>query len=282
MKWLRILQQIDRRVLYALLFLAVSVPFVFYLPGVEVPVSPQTEALYSAIERLPPNAFVLFGCDWSASTIGENGAQTEVLMRHLMRRKQRFALLAFEPQARTLTQSIALRLQKEYGVTEGVHWCNWGYRPAGNMDTFLVGLLQDVKKMVPVDVHGKPTAALPVMQGINSGKDFAMLLSVTPSSTYQTYIQFVQGQLKIPMGLAPTAVMSAEAFTYLDSKQLVGMVNGLQGAIEYEKKLGVRSAATRASWSLSFAHILVLFFIALGNVAMLLERSLRARTGGVA
>ena len=80
-----------------------------------------------------------------------------------------------------------------------------------------------------------------------------MILDVNPTAGYAIYIQFMQSPFKIPMGLAPTAVMAPEAFNYLDSGQLVGMLQGLQGAVEYEQLLNVFGRATRASNSLSSA-----------------------------
>ncbi len=274
MDLLRLLQTIDRRFIYALLLLAVSAPF-FLSIRIPVPISPQTQALYNSIEALPPNSFVLLGADWSAGSRGENRPQTEALMRHLMKRKLRFALLCFDPQAATLTETMAKRLQSEYGVQEGVNWVNWGYKV--DLENFLKALVLNVPQTVSADINGTPVANLPVMQGIQTARDIRMILDVTPSETFKAYIQFVQGTYKIPMGLAPTSVMAPEAFNYLDSGQLIGMINGLQGAIEYEQKVGYVGQATRAGLSSSFAHLLIISLILLGNLAMLLQRRQRAR-----
>ncbi len=273
MNVLQTLQQIDRRYLYAMLLLAVMAPF-FLNIRLPVRISPQTQALYNTIEALPPNSFVLLGVDWSAGSRGENRPQTEALMRHMMRQKLRFAIQAFDPQGATLAEAIAQRIQGEYGYKEGVNWVNWGYKV--DIVNYLKALVQDIPRTATADIHGHPLSTLPVMAGIGSAKDISLLLDVTPSATFQAYIQFVQGPYHIPMGLAPTAVMAPEAFIYLDSKQLVGMLTGLQGAIEYEQLLGFVGSATRASVSLSFAHLLIILFIVLGNIAMILERRSRA------
>ena len=73
-----------------------------------------------------------------------------------------------------------------------------------------------------------------------------------------------------------------EAFNYLDSGQIVGLLQGLQGAVEYEQLLNTFGRATRASNSLSSAHLLLITFIVLGNIAMLLERGKRRNLGGAA
>jgi hypothetical protein len=283
---LRLLQEVDRRVLYVLLLLAVTVPFFvkFRLP---VAVSPPTQALYDAIENLPENSFVLFGPDYSGGTRGENGAQTEALLRHLMimwhKKKVRFGILAFDPQGKTLAQNIALGLQEEYNkqgydIKEGVNWVNFGYRV--DQQNFVRAMVKDMPGTLAKDVHDAPLVTLPVMKGIQTAKDVSMILDVNPTANYAIYIQFMQGPYKIPMGLAPTAVMAPEAFNYLDSGQIVGMLQGLQGAVEYEQLLNTFGRATRASNSLSVAHLLLIGFIVLGNIAMLLERSKQRRAGG--
>lgn len=286
MNILRILQEVDRRVLYVLLLMAVTVPF-FVNTRLSVPVSPPTQALYDAIENLPDNSFVLFGPNYSGGTRGENGAQTEALLRHMMimwhKKKIRFGILSFEAQGKTLAQNIATNLQEEYNkkgydIKEGTSWVNFGYRV--DQQNFVRAMVKDLPGTLGKDIHDNAVATLPVMQGVHTAKDVAMILDVNPTAAYQIYIQFMQGPYKIPMGLAPTAVMAPEAFNYLDSGQIVGLLQGLQGAVEYEQLLGTFGRATRASNSLSAAHLLLIGFIILGNIAMLLERSRQRSTGG--
>lgn len=262
----------DRRVLYGLLLITVALPFLLHTT-LNVQVSPQTQALYDAIEELKPGDFVYFGVDWGASTRGENRAQTLVLMRHLMKKKLRFILVGLDPQSADLTGKLAVKMQKEFGYQEGVDWVNIGYQV--DQVNFLQGFVKDVVGTAKADIHSKPLAGMPVMNGIRTAKDIKLVLDVTPANTFGAYIQFLAGPSGIPMGLAPTAVMAPEAFVYLDSKQLVGMIPGIQGAAEYEKLLGVKDKATEALPSLSFAHLLIIGFIFLGNVAMILERRQR-------
>ena len=288
MNVLRFLQEVDRRFLYALLILAVTIPFFLPMHLPNAPASP-TIALFDEIENLPTNAFVLIGVDWSAGTRGENLPQTEMLIRHLMKRKLRFAMIDFaDPQGKTLGEEIAQRLQGGYGVKEGVNWVNMGYR-TGDMVNVLLAFEQNITSAVPTDVNNRPLASLPVMLGIRSAHDISMVIDVTPSTTYQAFIQFLGGPYHIPMAAAMTAVMVPEAYNYFDSRQLVGMIPGLQGAAEYQKlfedkygKIPGTTATQKFSNSLSFAHLLMIALIIMGNMAMILERRRRARMGGLA
>jgi hypothetical protein len=286
MNILRLLQQVDRRVLYVLLLLAVTLPF-FMKVVVRVPISQPTQSLYDTIEALPENSFVLFGPDFSAGTRGENGAQAEVLLRHLMimwhKKKVRFGILSFDAQGQSIAQEIALNLQKEYnpqgyGIQEGVSWVNFGYKV--DQTNVVRALVKDMPGTLTNDVHNQPLETMPVMQGVRTGKDVALILDVNPTTNYGIYIQFMQGPFNIPMGLALTSVMVPEAFNYLDSGQIIGLLQGVQGAAEYEQLLNMPARATRASNSLSAAHLLLIGFIVLGNIAMVLERRKQRQTGG--
>ncbi len=278
MKLLRTLQTVDRRVLYALLLLAVTAPF-FMSFKVPVSISPPTQKLYDTIESIPEGSFIIFGTDWSAGTRGENGAQSEALMRHVMRHHLRFAIVCFDPQAATLTQKMAMQLQAEYGYKEGQDWCNWGYRVEEVL--FFKALAENVVSTVKSDNHGHPIESLPVMKGVTSAHDFKLLVNVNPTNTYTYYIQFLQGPYHIPMVLAPTAVMAPEAANYMDSGQLSGMLTGLSGAIEYEQLLHQVGRATKDSNCLSVAHLLIISLMIMGNIAMVLEkREAKRRAAG--
>lgn len=277
MNILRFLQEVDRRFLYVLVLIVVSVPFFMPLK-IPVKVSPPTERLYQAIEALPENSFVLLGVDWGAGTRGENRPQTISLMRHIMRKKLRFALLSFEPQSRTLVQTIAEDLTRQTGYKEGVNWVNFGYKP--DQENYLKAFVLDIPGSVKLDRRGLPVVDMPVMQGIKTARDIKLLLDVTPSDTYNAYIKFLQGSYQVPFGVACTSVITPEAVNRLDSGQIIGLIAGLQGAVEYEQRLGVTGSATSASISSSAAHFLIILFIVMGNVAMALERRQRARAYG--
>ncbi len=272
--------------LYALLLLSVTLPF-FLNVKLPMKVSPATESLYSAIDALHPGDFVLLGTDWSGGTRGENGPETIAVMQHLMQKKLRFGILCFDPQSPTLVGAIARDMQANYGYAEGVNWVNFGYKV--DAKNFFKGFVQSIPSVVPNDTRGIALSDLPVMNGVRSAADIKFLMVITPTSLFQTYIQFVAGPRHIPMGLAPTSVMVPEAYNYLDSGQLVGMIPGLPGAGEYEAKYNLQypdpnrkpSKASAFSNSASFAHLLIITFILLGNVAMILERRQRNRMGGM-
>jgi hypothetical protein len=199
-------------------------------------------------------------------------------MRHLMKRHLKFALFAFnDPQGRELGQRVADSIQNEYSYVYGRDYVNIGYRPNAAIVPMLKSAVRDVPGSFGNDIRGTPLAQVPVMQGIKTVNDVGLIIEITPSNTVGAWIQFYQrtGDKPIPTLFCPTAVMAAEAFPYLKSGQLQGMLNGLSGATEYEVLTGTKGFGTRASASLSYAHLLIIVLIILGNAGMFAERYLQ-------
>src|SRR5947209_8670477 len=89
------LARIDRRLIFALVAILCLVPLVvgFWIPNI---VSPPTQALYDAVEKVPPDKLVVLSTSWDPGTSAENAPQTEALMAHLFRLKRRFAIVAMQ------------------------------------------------------------------------------------------------------------------------------------------------------------------------------------------
>jgi hypothetical protein len=275
-------QRIDRRVLYVLLALVISLPILIPFPVPQAVVSPQAKAAFDTIEQIAADPvrskkLVILSTNYEAGTATENQTQTEAIMRHLMRRKLRFAIFCFAyPQGRELTQNVADRLEKQYGYQYGRDYVNWGYRPSDAIVLLLKAAVRDIPGTIKTDVRGTALAQVPVMQGIKTVDDIAAIVEVAPSQTIPLWITYYQrtGKEPIPTIYCPTAVMAKEAYPLLDSGQLQGMLEGLKGAIEYEGLLKEPGFATRASASLSYAHFLIIALIIVGNLGMLAQRRL--------
>jgi hypothetical protein len=276
-------QRIDRRYLYLLLAVIVGAPFVFDIPVPPAVVLPQTRAFYDTIEQMAndptaKNKLVILSTNYGAGTLAENNTQAEAVMRHLMKRHLKFAIFAFnDPQGRELGQRVADSIQDKYSYVYGRDYVNIGYRPADVIVPLLKAAVRDVPGAFGNDIRGTPLAQVPVMQGVKTANDIGLIIEITPSATVGAWIQFYQrtGDKPIPTLFCPTAVMAPEAFPYLKSGQLQGMLTGLGGAIEYEVLTGEKGFGTRASASLSYAHLLIIVLIILGNAGMFAERYLR-------
>lgn len=285
MRWSTRLQNLDSRLLYLLLALVVCVPLLINIPAGKAVILPQSQVFFNTVERIAAdpvekNKLVIFSFSFSSSTSAENLTQAEAVMRHLMAKHLKFAIFAFnDPQGRDLGEQLANKLAPEYGYQYGRDYVNWGYK-AGDAALNLKSLVQDIPGTIGKDVNGTPLAAIPAMKGIRTVNDVSLVVEITSVSSLESWIGYftAAGAKRVPLGYGCTAVMAPEAFPYLKSGQISGLLVGLKGAAEYEslvyqagyaKQTGF---ATRASASLSFAHFLILILIILGNAGMIAAR----------
>jgi len=273
MEWLVRFQQIDRRIIYALVILSIVVALLwpFDLPQ---PVTPEVEKFYRAVEEVPEDKIVLVAADWGAGTRGENRPQTEATIRHLFLRKKKFAIMGFDLQGPQFAQALAEKWAKEYGAEYGKDWCNWGYQPV--VDAFLISLVQNIPKAVPRDIQGTPIEQIPMMQGVKNIYDVGLVAEFTGAGLLQSYLRRLPREVPIVQGC--TAIIGPEQYTYLDAGQIKGLLVGMRGAAEYEKLLNTRGEGRNAMRPQSLTHLLMIGLILLGNLALWAQRrSLRRR-----
>lgn len=264
-----------RRVLYLMLAAAIALPF---FAGVVIPpvVGSEARRLYEAVQSVPPDKLIILSLEFEAGTIGENLPQTRALMNHMMKSRKRFAIMGFDPIGPLFGQREAESLAKVWNCPYGVYWVNWGYKTAPVQT--LKAMIRDVPGTIGTDQRGTPVAKLPVMQGIKTAEDIGLVIDVTPSALYETWIAFFAGPGRVKMGVAPTAVMVSDIFPYIDSGQVVGMLKGLAGAAQYESLVFGRSARERGiMWmtSVSMTHILIIALIIVGNALEIAGRKRR-------
>jgi hypothetical protein len=270
-RWEEALSAIDRRWIYALLFLITLAPLVFrwQLP---LFVTEDARNLYQVVEGLTPGRIVILSCNWDAGTLAENRPQTVGLARHLLRRHIPFAMLsigsATSPQLSEDAVQEAIRAEGH--GTYGVDYSNWGYRVGST--PWLQALAANLIQTVGTDWKGRPLGELPMMRGIVTIRNnVSLLVDITGSATINELIPMVHAPTGVPTGLACTAVMAPEAYPFLDSHQLVGLLTGMRGAAEYEQLLGSPGFAVTAMAGQSAAHLFILGLIVLGNLPLLVQ-----------
>jgi len=133
------------------------------------------------------------------------------------------------------------------------------------------------------DHFGTAVADLPLMQEVRSAADFdlwAEWTSGTPGE--QQVIQFVQGRhggpSAVPIIAGSTAVSVPGMMPFYTAGQIIGILNGLAGAGEYEKLVNAdypeypyeQGPGLDAQ---SVAHVLVILFVAIGNIGWAISKS---------
>jgi hypothetical protein len=185
------------------------------------------------------------------------------------------AVFSFDVQGTQLSLDIAKRLAQEYGYEYGKDWVHWGFRPQA--EVVMKSLVRDIPGTFDKDYDGKPTKDMPVMRGIRDIDDVDAIVEIAASGIHLSWIGLVVGvNPELKFGFCPTSVMVPETYPYLASGQIVGTMEGMRGAAEYESLLRKPGLASVGMGSISLAHVLIMLLIVIGNIGYFASRGRRS------
>src|SRR3972149_6756223 len=93
--WQKLLA-VDRRVIFALVAVAVIIPFFLSFP-IKITVSPPVQAVYDDIEKLPPGSLVMISCDYDPPSSPELQPMTETMLKHFFMKDLKVIILGLWP-----------------------------------------------------------------------------------------------------------------------------------------------------------------------------------------
>jgi len=277
-----------RRLIYLLMILAVGLPIVF---GISQKPSRlvSAERMYDVVEqvRVQPGEVAMIWLDFGPNTIAENEPQAQVLLEHLFRRRIPVILLSQYQQAeRFLTKipnEIAKRLEVEMPGQQwryGEAWVNAGFRPGGAIFIQSMVNAADVSKFLGRDVNGMPITHYPAFSAIGGVERVKLVGEITGLvGVFDNIIQFFQKNDYRPTIVhGCTSITIPEAYIFLDSGQLKGLLEGIAGAAWYSVVLKEHFPSSEnkellvTNTALSAAHIVLILLILLGNIVPFFER----------
>lgn len=270
--WDRI-SRLDRRWIYALVWLAVIIPL--FLPtSFPISVTPEARQLFSAVDALPDSCVVLLTFDTWPNALAETEPMARAALHHLFRKHIRVVTLTTIPMGGpSIAERVTRELAAQYGKTYGVDYVNLGYKP--NYVSVLKGLGTSIESIYPTDNSGTLLGQLPLMQKVKSYADIKFIFVVTDNGIIDYWISIVNAQFKIPVGAGVTAVMAPKQYAYVGSGQMTGLLGGMKGAAEYEELVGKHALATRGMGIQSLLHMLLIVLISIGNLAYFMGRRKR-------
>jgi hypothetical protein len=256
---------VDRRFIFLLIGLAVFIPL---LRPIDLPIrtTPTTEKVYNAIDAIPANSKVLMSFDYGPSTKPEIHPMTLGVMRQLLRKDHQIYITCLWPDGLYMALDALDEINKEFDLVEYEDYVLLGFRP-GN-EAIVKGLASDLRKVYTVDSKGTMLADIPMMDGVNNLNDFQFIF--TGSAGYPGTFEWVQyggDPTGVPLSSGTTSIQVNEVMPYVQSGQVRGILAGMPGAAEYEKLIGTPGIAIQGMAAQSFAHLVIVLFIVLGNLA---------------
>jgi hypothetical protein len=263
---IRKLGDIDTRWLYVLLIIVVFIPMIRPI-GLPINVGAQTEKAFTLLEGLKAGDTVVFDFGYYVDGAPDVEPIAVALFDHLFSKDVKIVCASFKNHGPMIIDSLTAPYAAE-GKVYGTDYVSLGFLAGG--ETALAAWAADVKKAFPTDWKGNSTAAMPILQGIETASDFDMFVFFTDDSA-EVWVRQI-AQYKVPLIAGLVTVTAPQAEPFLQSGQLSGLLAGLRGAAEYEivrQKPGIAAAGMDAQ---SMAHLLLILFIIFGNVSYFSKR----------
>jgi hypothetical protein len=132
-------------------------------------------------------------------------------------------------------------------------------------------MVQNLNASLGKDRNGDKFSELPITKG-KTIDNVGLVIEVTYAETLPAWVSFLGQPRHVPIIYCPTAVMVADGYNYVDSKQIAGMLPGLVGAAQYDVLLNHKGFSKRGADALSWAHVLIIVLIILGNIGYIVSR----------
>ncbi len=254
----------DRRIIFLIIAVAVLVPF---LTGWMLPqgkITATTQHLFDAIEALPPRTPVMISFDYSPSSMPEIQPMALALAHHILSRNLRLVAVTLVVTGPQMADAAIMPVAEKLGKQEGVDWVNLGFKTGGAVLVTQMG--EDIKRAYPADARGNSTQNLPVMAGVHNYDDIGLIIDLASSAAPGTWIVYAHDPYDIKLAAGVTGVMAADYYPFLQTGQMMGLLNGLKGAAEYEYLVGQTGFGLLGMSAQSVAHLLIILFVILGNI----------------
>lgn len=268
----------SKNIIYLLVFLTVAIPIWLNLSVRPIKMKAAGK-MYQLIENLPQDKLAILSLDYTPSTIAENEPQFEVLFEHLLRKKIPVVLMTTIPLAspflRSSSDKVFTRLAAEnLNFKYGTDYIILGYRPARHLFFQALSKSSDITRFLNNDVNGTSLDGYPIFKNKNTIKDISFVANITGLvGVFDSFVQFLTTEDYKPfLGHGCTSITIPDAYIYLDSGQLSGLLEGVSGASWYSKLLDdkypqrLTDGSKAINTALGFAQGLILFLILIGNL----------------
>ena len=231
-----------------------------------------TQAVFDTIENLPNNSKVLISFEYGPSTKPEIHPMAIGIMRLLFSKGHKIFGMALWIDGLFMSQEAFQQVAvEEFNLKYGTDFVNLGFKP-GN-EAVVKGVASDIKKLYPVDAQGIIIDELEMMKNIKNINDFDFVISLSAGFPgAKEWLQFATDPNQIPLSTGCTSIQVTEVLPYVESGQVSGLLAGMPGAAEFEKLIGIPGTATGLMAAQSFAHVVIILFIILGNLTYYFTR----------
>ena len=269
------LLNIDQRIIYAALFIALAYPI---LSPVMLPMDIQgySQQAFDFSDSIPEGSIVIFEGGLSAATYPQGGPGMVVQIYHMLTKGVKIVFFSIGTEQNFWTvRAIDTALDKLPPGTpaeNGVDWVHLGYVAGG--EAGVGSLVNDIRATITSDYYGTPIDDIPLLEGVNDASSFSAVLWWGGSEGSMPYgIR----QISVPFGIPITGMSTTNEVPnfspYISAGQLQGIFGGVRGSAEYEYLMRLPGPALGQAMATNFGGLLWMILVILGNVFYFIQRT---------
>ena len=288
------LGNLDRRIIFLLIGLSVLIPLIN--PNlIDLPLGQDrnTKVVYDSISELQENDKVLISFAYGASTKPEVHPMAIALLNQLFSKGVKVYIVSLWPESPIMAQQAISEVKKSnvFNIEDGIDYVMFDYKVGGFV--VIKGIADNFRDLYQQDYNGKSIDSLDIMNGVYSVKDFDFVFDFSAGVPGNAeWVQYACDPKNVPLSSGCTSIMVTDAIPYVESGQLKGILAGMPGAAEYEKmvydymiveqqnnnlninkEVVIKKGKAYARMSAqSVAHLLMVIFIIIGNLAYYYSR----------
>jgi len=266
------LANVDSRVFYWILFIALMVPFLSPI-GFPITIAENTRELYEGIteDEVNEGDVWIMNFGYGVSAWSECHPSVTVCTKALFREGAKIIFMGPHYDVELTYNKIHDTVREDFAnKVYGEDYVFLGYITGG--ESAIAQLASNIRSVYPTDHFGTPLDQIPMMQGVNTHEDIAGVLSSDTGDYgvhFMTQWQAAYGSKLAEIGIAmngSTDLPRWQAGNYF------GLSIGSRGGAELEILIGELGEATTAMDSISVSHLLLIFAVILGNIGMVVQR----------
>lgn len=274
------LMSIDRRWIFLVLTIFVVTPLILGFQ-VKPVVSDEVQSIYDFVENLKEGQNLVVAIDYDPNAQAELHPMAFAIMEQVLAKKVKLITLTLSQNgagmAEGAVRAVVDSVKMYHGFTPeyGVDYVFLGYRPYYAL--VILGMGQNFRIPFPQDYYNHPLDSLPIMKRVQNYDQVEGVIDITGSNVADAWIANGNGRYGVKLALGLTGVSAADYYPFYQSKQILGLMGGMKGAAEYEFLAKNPGRAMEAMGVQTFAHIVIIGFILVGNVGFFLDKRQKDR-----
>jgi len=266
------LADIDRRVFYWILFIALMVPFLRPI-GFPITISPNTQDLYDGVtgDEVNPGDVWIINFGYGVSAWSECHPSVTVLTKALFREGAKIIIVGVHYDYELTYNKLLQTCAEDFATkTYGEDYVLLGYMTGG--ESVVAQLASDIKSVFPQDAFGTPYDDIPMLANVNNHADIAGVISSDTGDYGGHFMTQWQAAYGTKLAEAGIAMNGSTDLPRWQAGNFFGVSVGSRGGAELEKLIGELGDATTAMDSISVSHLLLVLAVILGNVGIITEK----------